>query len=470
MSLEATVRPTSTTAVTPTEPSPAAKSLPLPPGPRGDTLLGSALDFKESPLHYACYLQKAYGDVVRFRMGPSNWALVSDPKLVWDMMVDRSAEFQKPAVARRLWEKFLGDGLLTTEGETWRRQNRLIRPAFRKGRIQAYGDTMVGYTRRMMDDWTEGQEVDIGEELVALTLEVVAKTLFDADVRDGAATVGEAMKILNVEMLNHIYMPVPLPRWWPSAANKRKMKAIEDIEAIVRDVIEERRKGGEDLGDLLSMLVFSTDESGDSLSNKEIRDQAMTLFFAGHETTAHALTWAWYLMARHPVVTQRVQADIDRVTGGAPLTVGLLKELPYLSQVADECMRILPSVWVFMKEPVETTHLGGYRIEKGTQIMISPYVLQHDARWFPSPETFDPDRFGKERAKSIPKGAYVPFSGGSRICAGRNFALMEMRLILGTMLQHMVPEVPEDLVPTKEAVLSMQPKDGLPATIRFRPR
>lgn len=464
------MRPPDAPAPLSVEGRPLVHTLEPPPGPRGDTLLGSALDFKESPLHYACYLQKAYGDVARFRMGPSSWVLVSDPALVWEMMVDRATEFQKPAVARRLWEKFLGDGLLTTEGEVWRRQNRLIRPAFRKGRIAAYADTMVAYTERMMADWTEGASLDLGEEMVTLTLEIVAKTLFDADVREGAAKVGEAMKVLNVEMLNHIYMPVPLPRWWPSKANKRKMKAIADIESIVRDVMQERRAGGEDKGDLLSMLVFSQDDAGDGLSDREIRDQAMTLFFAGHETTAHALTWAWYLLARHPAVTARLQADIDRVTQGAPLTVATLKELPYLAQVADECMRILPSVWVFMKEPVETTHLGRYRIDKGTQIMISPYVLQHDARWFPSPETFDPDRFSPERVKSIPKGAYVPFSGGSRICAGRNFALMEMRLILGTLVQRLTPEVPVDLVPEKEAVLSMQPKDGLPATIRFRPR
>jgi len=453
-----------------TELSVDPRSLPLPPGPRGDILLGSTLDFKESPLQFACYVQKAYGDVARFRVGPSHWVLVSDPKLVHDMMVERAAEFQKPAVARRLWEKFLGDGLLTTEGETWRRQNRLIRPAFRAGRIAAYGDTMVAYTERMMGDWSEGQQLDLGEEMVALTLEIVAKTLFDADVREGSATVGEAMKVLNVEMLNHIYMPVPLPRWWPSKANKRKMKAIQDIEDIVRKVVEQRRSEGEDRGDLLSMLVFSKDEQGDALSDKEIRDQAMTLFFAGHETTAHAMTWAWYLLATNPEVTQRVQADIDAVSKGEPLTIAMLKQLPFLSRVVDECLRILPSVWVYMKEPVADTHLGGYRMPKGTQIMISPYILQHDARWFPRPETFDPDRFEKERARVIPRGAYVPFSGGSRICAGRNFALMEMRLILGTMLQRLVPEVPEGLVPEKEAVLSMQPKDGLPATIRFRRR
>lgn len=460
----------STTPVPHDSQLPDVASLPLPPGPRGDTFLGSTLDFKESPLEFAVYAQKAYGDVVRFRVGPSTWYLVSDPALIMELMVDRAQEFRKPAVARRLWEKFLGNGVLTTEGEVWRRQTRLIRPAFKAGRIAAYGETMVAYTERLMADWAEGEQVDIGEAMVSLTLEVVAKTLFDADVRHGSAKVGEAMRVLNVEMLNHIYFPVPLPTWWPSAGNRRKMKAIRDIEDIVRSVISERRSGGEDKGDLLSMLVFSEDESGDRLDDKEIRDQAMTLFFAGHETTAHALTWAWLLLARHPAVTTRLQADIDAVTQGEPLTLAHLKQLPYLSAVVDESMRILPSVWVFMKEPVETTHLGGYRIPKGGQIMISPYVVQHDARWFPSPETFDPDRFSKERAKQIPRGAYVPFSGGSRICAGRNFALMEMRLILGTLVQRLTPEVPDDYVPVKEAVLSMQPKNGMPATVRFRSR
>jgi len=438
------------------------------PGPRGDFLLGSTLDFKESPLEFISYLHRAYGDVVRFRVGPSHWYLVSHPEDIWDMMVHRSKIFLKPAVARRLWEKFLGDGLLTVEGDRWKRLHSLMRPAFHKRRVSAYGATMVDYTHRMVDGWAEGESVDFNEAMVGLTLEVVAKTLFNADVRAGTGTVAQAMDTLNVEMLNHIHMPIPVPRWWPSERNRRKMAAIEDIEKIVRGVIAERRSSGEDHGDLLSMLVNARTEDGDRLTDTELRDQAMTLFFAGHETTAHAMTWTWYLLARHPAITERLRADIQEVTGGGRLEVEHLSQLPYLDQVIKESMRILPSVWVFMKEPTEDVVIRGFKIPKGSQIMISPFVTQHDSRWFPSPETFDPDRFSPERVKSIPTGAYVPFSGGGRVCIGKSFAMMEARLIIGSLVQRLQPSVPADYLPVKQAVLSMQPRDGLPTTVVHR--
>jgi cytochrome P450 len=438
------------------------------PGPRGDFVLGSTLDFKESPLEFISYLQRAYGDVARFRVGPSHWYLVSHPDDIWDMMVHRAKIFLKPAVARRLWEQFLGDGILTVEGDAWKRLHGLMRPAFHRHRINAYGVTMVDYTHRMVDAWEEGAAVDFNDAMVSLTLEVVAKTLFDADVRAGTSTVARAMDTLNVEMINHIHLPIPVPRWWPSDRNRRKLAAIEDIEQIVRGVIAERRASGEDHGDLLSMLVSARTEEGDGLTDKEIRDQAMTLFFAGHETTAHAMTWTWYLLARHPAITQRLIGDIQAVTGGSRLEVEHLSELPYLDQVIKESMRILPSVWVFMKEPIEDVVVRGFKIPKGSQIMISPYVTQHDPRWFPSPETFDPDRFSPERARSIPNGAYVPFSGGGRVCLGKSFAMMEARLIIGSMLQRLHPSVPADYLPVKHAVLSMQPRDGLPTIIRHR--
>ena len=438
------------------------------PGPRGDFILGSTLDFKESPLEFIAYLQRAYGDVARFRVGPSHWYLVSHPEDIWDMMVHRPKIFLKPAVARRLWEKFLGNGLLTVEGAAWKRLHSLMRPAFHRGRIQAYGETMVSYTHRMVDAWEEGERIDFNEAMVNLTLEIVAKTLFDADVRAGTSTVAQAMNTLNVEMLNHIHMPIPVPRWWPSERNRRKMAAIEDIEKIVRDVIAERRESGEDHGDLLSMLVNARTEDGDGLTDTEIRDQSMTLFFAGHETTAHAMTWTWYLLSRYPEVADRLIDDIQAVTGGAHLEVAHLSELSYLDQVIKESMRILPSVWVFMKEPTEDVVIRGYKIPKGSQIMISPYVTHHDPRWYPSPETFDPERFSPQRIKSIPNGAYVPFSGGGRVCIGKSFAMMEARLIIGSMLQRLHPAVPADYVPVKKAVLSMQPRDGLPMDVNHR--
>ena len=439
------------------------------PGPRGGLVLGSALNFKSSPLEFICYVHRAYGDVARFRVGHQHWYLVTHPDDIHDIMTTRAKIFLKPAIARRLWDKFLGDGLLTSEGAVWRRQLKLMRPAFQKKRIAAYGEVMVDYTHRMIDGWTAGQRVDFDEAMVALTLEIVAKTLFDADVRSDAQVVGEAMHVLHEEMLNHIYMPLPVPRWWPSKANRRKMKAIGDIETIVRRFIEERRASGEDRGDLLSTLILARTEEGEQLDDKEVRDQSMTLFFAGHETTAHAMTWAWYLLATHPEVTARLQRDIDAVTGGLRLTVEHLDSLPYLEWVVNEGMRILPSVWVFMKETTEDTTIRGVRVPKGAPIVISPYVTQHDARWFPSPETFDPERFSPERAGTIPKGAFIPFSGGSRTCLGKGFAMMEARLIIGTLAQRLTPTVPAGYVPEKQAVLSLQPLGGLPTDVVLRP-
>lgn len=439
-----------------------------PPGPRGDLLLGSTLDFKDRPARFIRYVAQSYGDVTRFKVGPAYWYLLAHPEDIQDAMTRRANIFVKPKIAKRLWEKFLGDGLLTTEGDTWKRLHSLVRPAFHRTRIKAYGDTMVDYTHRMLDPWEDGQEIDLDAAMVQLTLHIVGKTLFDADIAEDAAHFGEAMEELQVQMLEHIYMPLPVPKWWPSEGNKRKLKAIEDIEKIVWGVIEERRASGEDRGDLLSMLLLSRDEDGNGLTDREIRDQAMTLFFAGHETTAHAMTWAWYLLAKNPHVVERLQREIDEVTGGARLTVADLKELPYLEWMFHEAMRVLPSVWVFMKETTEDVEVRGYRIPKGSPVVISPWVTHHDERWFPSPETFDPERWSPERAKSIPKGAYVPFSGGQRICIGKTFAMMEARLCLGSMLQRLTPAVAQDYRAKFKAELSMHPDGPLPIEVQFR--
>ena len=439
--------------------SSSKKQAPLPPGPRGDLLLGSVLDFKEHPAHFVRWVHEAYGDVVSWRMGPSRWVLITHPDDIWQTMVTRTDIWQKPDIARRLWDKFLGDSLLTTEGDVWKRLHKMVKPAFHRKRIEAYGEVMAGYTDRMIDRWEEGETIDVDEEMVGLTLEIVAKTLFDADVREGSSTVGSAMKVLQKEMLEHIHMPLPVPRWWPSAANKRKLKAI------VRDVIEERRSNGVDRGDLLSTLVLSESDDGDSLSDKELRDAAMTLFFAGHETTAHALTWAWYLLARNPHVEERIREETARVVGDRLPTTADLRDMPYIEQVVKESMRMLPSVWVFIKQPTEDVVMRGHRIPKGTPVLISPWVTHHDPRWFPSPETFDPDRFEPEREKELPRGAYVPFSGGSRICLGKAFAMMEARLILAMIYQRYRLEVVPDRPPEPEPLVTLRPRDGLRAVL-----
>jgi cytochrome P450 len=438
---------------------------PLPPGPATRHPLGSTLPFKDAPLDYIRTLAAEHGDVVRFKVGGKWWTLVVHPDDIWDICVKRQARFTKPPIVGRLWSQFLGNGLLSTDGEFWKRQHKMIRPGFHRERIDAYAAVMVAYTRRMIDRWEQGERLPVDEEMTALTLEVVAKTLFDADVRRDSGTVGEAMKVLNQVMLEHIHFPVPVPRWWPSAANKRKIKALDDIEGIILRIIAERRAEGVDRGDLLSMLVFARDEAGGGMHDRQLRDEAMTLFFAGHETTSMALSWMWYLMAAHPEHQQRLREEIRREVGDRPLSVGDLKQLPYLDLVVKECMRILPAVWTFMRAPREDDVVGGYRVSAGEILLISPFVTHHDPRFFPEPEVFRPERFSREAAAALPNGAYIPFAVGQRMCLGKAFAEMEARLILGTLVQNLNIRLEEGYELSWEALLSLQPRGGLPAVV-----
>lgn len=442
--------------------------LPDAPGPRGDTVLGSMLDFKDNPLEFARYMAAAFGDVSRVRMGPTHWYLVAHPDHIWDIMTTRSDVFLKPALARRLWKPFLGDGILTSEGATWRRQTTMMKPAMHGGNLARYGDVMVSETAALLDGWTLGERRDVHRDFTSLTLAVVARCLFDADVRGDTAAVFEAMGELQEVMVEHIHLPLPLPEWWPSERNQRKITALRTIREVVGRLIRERRAEGTDHGDLLSMLLFSRDEDGEGMDDQEVFDQSMTLFFAGHETTANGLTWAWYALARHPHVVARMREEIDAVVGDRPLTMADLRRLPYLDNVIRECLRYLPPVWVFMKEPIRDTEIGGFRVPKGSPVIISPYVTQHDPRWWPSPESFDPDRFEKSRRGDIKRGAWIPFSGGARVCFGKAFALAELRLILGTMVRRFDPSVPADHVPRKISELSMHPAGGMPIDVVAR--
>jgi len=442
----------------------------LPPGPRGQLLLGSTMPFKDSPLRYIQMLHEEYGDVVRFQIGVQHWNLIVNPADIWDICVKRQANFTKPHLVGRLWSQFLGNGLLSSDGEFWKRQHKMIRPGFHRERIHAYGETMVSYTHRMIDGWEDGEAREMSAEMMALTLEVVAKTLFDADVREDASTVGEAMTILNQVMLEHIHFPVPVPKWWPSASNKRKVKAVEDIESIILRIIGERRGEGVDRGDLLSMLVFARDDDGEGMTPTQLRDEAMTLFFAGHETTAMALSWMWYLMATERTHQEKLREEVDRVLGDRPAEVGDLKEMPYLDLVVKESMRILPAVWTFMRAPREDEVVGGYRIPKGEVLLISPYVTHHDARFFVDPDVFRPERFVREEAETFAPGAYIPFAVGQRMCIGKSFAEMEARLILATMVQRLDIQVTPGFKAELEPVLSLHPKGGLPGVVKVRKR
>lgn len=439
------------------------------PGPRALPIVGNAIEFSRDPLKYVVDLVATHGDFARFKVALDDWVVVNDPESIDRVLVREAKKYLKPKVNKRIFRIFLGEGLLSIDGERWRRQHKMIRPAFHRQRIENYGRVMVDYTHDLIDGWQAGERTDVSADMTAVTLRIVAQTLFDADVVSDAPTVGEAMVTINEVLCAHINKPIPVPRWWPSAANRKKIAAIEAVEAIVRRIIAERRSDGIDRGDLLSMLVFAQTEDGEGMTDRELRDEAMTLFFAGHETTAHALTWMCYLLARHPDVRDRLRAELREVVGDRRLQVSDLESLPYLDKVVKESMRLLPSVWTFMRETGEEVTLGPHTLPPGVAIFICPFITHRDSRWFADPERFDPERFTPDGEKAIPRGAYIPFSAGPRVCLGKAFAMMEARLVLGTLVQRADLELDEGYEPELLAELSLHPAGGLPMTVRPRP-
>jgi cytochrome P450 len=446
----------------------ARKPSPRVPGPReGLPVIGQTLVFQKQPLEFCLKNKAAYGDLVKFRVGIDDWHLLSDPKHVHRVLVTEASKFEKPALAKRLWRPFLGNGLVSSDGEFWKRQHKLILPGFHKKRVDSYGDVMVALTEQMIRGFEQGQRRDVCNDFTDLTLAIVAKTLFDAEVGGRARHVGRVMDVINRVLVDHINMPIDLPRWWPSESNRRKVAALDEFRNIVAEIIEQRRSSGEDRGDLLSTLVFARDEAGKRMTDAEIHDEAVTLFFAGHETTSIALTYMWYLMAKHPEVQERLRAEIRSQAGERALTVADLPKLAYLDMVVKESLRILPPVWSYMRAPTVDFPIDGYTVPKGDIIFICPFILQRDPRNFPDPEAFRPERFAPGEDAKIPQGAYVPFAAGPRVCLGKSFALMEARLILGTLVQHCRLTIPKDYELVFYPRLSLRPKHGMPADIEL---
>ena len=405
---------------------------------------------------------------MRFQVGFDTWYLLAHPDDIYDVTVTRHQDFVKPKINKRIFRFFLGNGLLSSDGAYWKRQHKLIMPGFHKRRIDAYGELMVRYTEEMLAGYADGQQRDMSDDMHHLTLRIVVKALFDADVKEDAPTVGRAMKVINQVLVDHVNMPLPTPRWWPSKANRRKHQAIREIEEIVQGVIEDRRASGQDQGDLLSMLLMAKSESGEQMTDQELRDESMTLFFAGHDTTAFTLVWTWYLLAKNPRVKDKLDEELNRVLGGRSPVVDDLPTLPYLGMVVRESMRILPSVWSFMRSPVRDVEIGGYTLEKGSNIFIVTWIPHRDPRWYDDPEVFVPERWEGKLEKEIPRGAYLPFSHGPRVCIGKAFALMEARLVLATMAQRIDATLADDHQLTYWPRLSLSPKGGLPLTVRNR--
>ena len=441
-----------------------------PPGPPGHWFLGNLPAFREDRLAFFDGLARDYGDVVKVRLGPTRKAFIlNHPDLVEEVLVTKNRSFIKH-FALRSTRRTLGQGLLTSEGDFWRRQRRLSQPAFSRERVAALAAPMVDLTARMLEDWRDGQARDVQEDMMRLTLEIVAKTLFGADIAEETAEISAAMETSMHCFTARVNALVKLPEFVPTPNHLRLGRAARRLDAIIYDLIARRRAAGEAGDDLLSLLLRARDEEegGGPMTDRQLRDEAMTLFMAGHETTANTLAWAWCLLAGHPEAEAKLHAELDSVLDGRPPTLADLPRLTYADRVISETLRVFPTVWILGREAIEPVTIGGYRVPVGTTLFMPQWVIHRDGRFFDDPKAFRPDRWADGLAKRIPRYAYFPFGGGPRICIGNAFAQMEAVLLLATIAGRYRLKMDPGFEVKPWATMTLRPIAGVPVTLERR--
>jgi cytochrome P450 len=406
---------------------------------------------------------QAYGDVVRLHFGAQDYYLLHDPSDVHHVLVDRNKSYVKSKNYRGL-KIVVGDGLLTTEGDVWRKKRKLSQPAFHRQHLARFAQMMATDTRSMLDRWATlgGGAIDVHAEMMRLTFRVVGRTLFNTDVDSDARAVGDALKEALTWMDAYVESLFHLPPWVPTPDNLRFARAMRTLDALVHRIIDERRVRPGDGADLLGMLMSVKDEdTGEGMTNHQLRDEVMTLVLAGHETTANALSWTFYLLSQHPDAARALQAEVAAVLGGRDPELGDLSKLTYTKMVIEEALRLYPPAWVFEREALEDDEIGGYLIQKGAIVGVSPWSIHRSPKLWEDPERFDPLRFLPERVAARHKFAYLPFGGGPRLCIGNAFAMMEAQIIVAMVAQRHAlglvaghPVVPEPLV-------TLRPRHGM---------
>jgi cytochrome P450 len=417
-------------------------------------------------------LGRTYGDLVMLRLGPIRLCLVNHPDLAHEVFVVQAKSFRKPTRLKRNLAKVIGNGLLTNEADSWLRQRRLVQPAFQIRRMAHYADIVVEKVQQMMADWPSAGDVNIADAMTHLTLTIIAQALFDVDVERRAPQLRDAVRVISGALAREARRPLSLPDWLPLPGKIRKRRAMRFVDHLIWDIIRERRATGVDRGDLLSMLLLAVDAEGDGggMTDQQARDEALTLFLAGHDSTAAGLTWTWYLIARHPAVAARLTEEVETTLAGRPPTWDDLPRLTYTEAVIQESLRLYAPNWgTFPRGAVDDVALGDFVVPKGCQVLVSPYLLHHDPRSFPEPERFDPERFSPESIGSIPQFAYIPFGAGPRVCIGATFALTTMKLVLATVLQdYRLALAPGQGEPKVEVLLVLRPRGGLRLTVGRR--
>jgi cytochrome P450 len=422
--------------------------------------LAEVRSLQNDQLGFALKVAQEMGGVAHLKMLWFDMFLVTEPAVIRELLIHHGSRMQRDRFTAQVFKRFMGNGVFVAEGKAWQRQRKLVQPAFHATRIRDYVATMATYTNEMVAQWRPGQTVVIDDELTRLTLRIIAKTMFDVDLEAETAVIGRLMKEILIVGEDQLKMPVLPPTWLPTAGNRRQQRALREVKALLRDIIHQRQAEGEDKGDLLSMLLAARDEDGQPMSEQQVLDECITLFVAGHETTAAALTWAWYLLARHPDVAARLHRETADVLGAEPITFDRLTQIPLLEAVIKETLRLYPPAFSFAREVIEPFTAAGYHFPRRAMILFSTYATHHRPDLWDAPEAFRPERF-MDPANGPDRYTYLPFGAGSRICLGNMFAMLEAQVILATMVQRVALTLATTEPVTTDTVITLRPRDPL---------
>jgi len=447
-----------------------SSSAQLPPGPRGLPILGMALKIRRDPLTMLLRLAREYGDIVCIPVMGQSRILVSRPEYIQQVLLLQHAKFHKSELTKMAVGPLLGQGLLISEGDFWRRQRRLAQPAFHRSRTNAYAPAMLECAQHQMARWRDGETRNIAEGMMELTLEAAVRTLFGTTLPGEAEGVGRAMTFLMRYSLRRARSPWNIPRKWPTPKNLRANREFEFMDSMVYRIISERQgqNGARRNGDLLSLLMAAMDEDGSQMSAQQLRDETMTLFVAGHETTALTLAWTWYLLSENPDAERKLHEELSAVLGGRSPEAEDLERLPYLHAVVQESLRVYPPAYIMARTSVSPFSLGGYDFAAGSTVLASQWVTHRDPRFFEAPEKFLPERWLDGLEGRLPPGAYFPFGDGPRRCIGQGFALLESSLVLAEIAQRFRFRLVPGTKVVPEPLVTLRPRDGIPMTVHAR--
>lgn len=434
-------------------------------------VLGHYRGLARNSLEYIAWSAREYGDVVYFEVGKARVYLINHPDMVEQMLVTDNRKFRKARLLH-LAEETLGNGLLTSEGSFWLRQRRLAAPAFHRERIRGYARTMSADAERMIGRWKDGETRDVHQEMMRVTLEIVSETLFGTGIDEGTIhEVGEILEHALRRFKDYQTVSYKFFDWFPRPRKIRFQRAMARLDRIVYDMIAARRKlnlaPGED-PTLLGTYLAARDDDGSGMTDRQLRDECVTVFLAGHETTANALTFALYLLTMNPEKRTILETELDAVLGDRAPTSDDIPSLRYTQQVMKEALRLYPPAWRMGREAAEKVELGGYAIPAGAQILAAQWTIHRDPRWFDAPEDFLPERWTDEFERSLPRYAYFPFGGGPRLCIGYAFAEMEAALVLASICRRFrfeyLGETPPELYPS----ITLRPLHGMPMKVMVR--